>query len=81
MMSDTTQEVRSAAGEMSSGSQSILHEVTTLRDYTDEMQTSMIEMDAGAKKINETGTALTDISSQMRSAVFLIGNEIDQFKV
>lgn len=81
MMSNTTSEVRDAAGEMANGSQSILHEVTTLKDYTDEMETSMVEMDAGATKINETGSALHDISSQMRSAIFMIGSEIDQFKV
>jgi len=66
---------------MSNGSQSILQEVTTLKDYTDEMGTSMIEMDAGAKKINETGVALHDISSQMRDTISQIGNEIDQFRV
>lgn len=81
MMSNTTSEVRDAAGEMANGSQSILHEVTTLKDYTDEMEVSMVEMDAGATKINETGSALHDISSQMRSAIFMIGSEIDQFKV
>ncbi|MDD7013702.1 MAG: methyl-accepting chemotaxis protein [Spirochaetales bacterium] len=81
IMGDATQEVRSAAKEMSSGSQSILNEVSALKDFTDEMQTSMGEMDVGAKKISETGTELTNISSQMQDAVFLIGKEIDQFKV
>ena len=67
--------------EMSTGSQSILQEISTLKDYSNEMETNMFEMDAGAKKINETGVALHELSSTMRSAISQIGNEIDQFKV
>ena len=80
MMNTSTQEVHSAAKEMSMRNERILKEINNLQLATTNIQTNMDEMAVGAKQINETGSALSNVSGIVQYSITKIGTQIDRFK-
>ncbi len=80
LMNSSTQEVQTAAKEMSLRNERILSEMNNLQDATISIQTNMDEMAVGARQINETGTALSEVSGNVQYSITKIGSQIDRFK-
>ena len=80
-MNDSTVEVHKSSKDMARQSESIVNDMTSLRDSTGAMNASMDEMMLGARQINENSSTMSDVAGHVKGAIEKIGSQIDLFSV
>jgi len=80
-MNGISEQVRSGASEMRTGSRSVLESMENLRDATGEISESMKELETGSAGMSEKAETLAQLTDETAKAVSVMDDSIGAFTV